>query len=266
MSPAIPTRAVDCHAHVFSADAPAIAGARYRPGYAATLEAWRTQWRRAGVTHGVIVQPSFFGTNNAEMLAALARDREHLRGVAVVAPEIPDEELEAMHANGVRAIRLNLRGVRDYSAFAAPSWSALFERVAKLHWHLETFVEEGRAPELAKVLAPAPADVAFDHFANPGSDARATLDALRTLARDRNVYVKLSGAYRIGDASPRELARRWVDALGPDRIVWGSDWPWTLHESGRDYVRLRRDLDDWAGAELAPGVLWDNASRLHGFD
>ena len=32
------SRAIDCHTHVFSASAPAVAGARYRPAYAAKLE------------------------------------------------------------------------------------------------------------------------------------------------------------------------------------------------------------------------------------
>jgi predicted TIM-barrel fold metal-dependent hydrolase len=70
---------VDCHAHVFSATAPPVAGARYRPSYAARLAAWRALWRPAGITHGVLIQPSFFGTNNTEMLATIAPTRRAAR-------------------------------------------------------------------------------------------------------------------------------------------------------------------------------------------
>jgi predicted TIM-barrel fold metal-dependent hydrolase len=265
MNPAKPAHAIDCHAHVFSADAPAIAGARYRPDYGATLDAWRAQWPRAGITHGVLVQPSFFGADNREMLAALTQDANHLRGVAVVAPDVGEDELRAMHRAGVRAVRLNLQSAGDYAAFGAAPWPSLFDRIAKLGWHVETFVEAGRAPELAAALGRTRIGLVFDHFANPGADAHASFEALRGLARDRSVYVKLSGPYRIGGADPRDLARRWIDALGADRVVWGSDWPWTRHEAGHDYARMRAELDAWIGAELAPAALWDNAARLYGF-
>ncbi|HST01643.1 MAG TPA: amidohydrolase family protein, partial [Usitatibacter sp.] len=74
---AVLDRAVDAHAHVFSADAPAVAGARYRPTYGANVKDWRGLWERAGITHGVVVQPSFFGTDNREMLDTIAADPQH---------------------------------------------------------------------------------------------------------------------------------------------------------------------------------------------
>src|SRR5438477_4220706 len=114
MSAAKKTKGVDAHAHVFSADSPAVAGARYRPGYSADLTAWRAHWPGAGITHGVVVQPSFFGSDNRELLNTLASDRTHLRGVAALPPMIDDATLERFHGGGVRALRLNLRGVREY--------------------------------------------------------------------------------------------------------------------------------------------------------
>src|SRR2546421_9513646 len=119
MSAVKPTKGVDTHAHVFSAQAPAVAGARYRPEYAADLHAWRSFWPAAGVTHGVVVQPSFFGSDNRELLDTISSDRQHLRGVAVLPPMIDDATLERFHRDGVRAIRLNLRGVRDYAEYAS---------------------------------------------------------------------------------------------------------------------------------------------------
>ena len=261
-----PERAIDCHAHVFSADARAIAGARYRPGYAATLDAWRTQWARAGVTHGVLVQPSFFGTDNGEMLAALAQAPGRLRGVAVIDPAIAGHELESLDAAGVRAIRLNLQSVRDYAGFGDEAWLALFDRIARIGWHVETFVETGRAPELAAALRPARVDIVFDHFANPAADSRPTVDALRSLSRDRAVWIKASAPYRTVHGDCAALARLWLEALGEDRVVWGSDWPWTRHEAGRDYAAMRESPAEWLGAGPAARVLWDNAARLYRFE
>lgn len=268
MSSAKPVHGIDCHAHVFSADAPAVADARYRPAYEARLEDWMAQWPIAGIARGVLVQPSFFGTDNAELIAALARAPYRLRGVAVVDGDVPERQLLAMDGSGVRGIRLNLRGVADFSVFAREPWPLLFARVAALGWHVETFFDAGRAVDLAAALAGTTVDVVFDHFANPsaGAAADATFDALAALSRDRTVWLKLSAPYRLQQHDAASLARRWIDVLGADHLLWGSDWPWTQHEGTQDYVRLRRELDEWIGAERARAALWDNPARLYRFD
>lgn len=268
MSIAKPARGVDCHAHIFSMDAPAVANARYRPSYAATLEQWMSHWPAAGITHGVLVQPSFFGTDNRELLAALARAPDRLRGVAVVDPEIAEKQLLAMDSAGIRAVRLNLQAVTDYGAFSREPWPLLFARMAALGWHVEAFVEAGRAVELAAALAGTTVELVFDHFANPapGLAADATFNALSALSRERHVWVKLSAPYRLEGHDAALLAREWIHVLGADRVVWGSDWPWTRHEAGQDYTMLRNELERWVGAERARAILWDNPARLYRFD
>src|SRR5687768_7961501 len=120
--------AVDCHVHVFSVGARSAEDARYRPAYTATIEAVRALWSSHRITHGVIVQPSFFGTDNVEMLAAVATDRERLRGVAVLDPGASDDDIARLDAAGVVALRLNLKGRADYAAYATGEWQALYRR------------------------------------------------------------------------------------------------------------------------------------------
>jgi predicted TIM-barrel fold metal-dependent hydrolase len=247
---------------------PAVVGARYRPAYEATLAAWQARWMGNDITHGVLVQPSFYGTDNSEMLAAIAKDPHSLRGVAVVDPGFDDAALRRLHAGGVRALRLNLRGVRDYSEFGQDAWTELFIRAEVLGWHLEVFVDSGRAPEIVAVLAETSLPIVFDHFGVPGDDERsvdATFAAVGKLAAKRPVWAKLSAPYRVLGADVHALALRWIDIVGPDRVVWGSDWPWTSHEDAGDYGRLRKALDHWVGAERVVAVLWDNAARLYDF-
>ena len=259
---------VDSHAHVFSATAPAVAGARYRPSYAARLAAWRALWRPAGITHGVLVQPSFFGTNNSEMLATIASDNTRLRGVAVLDPSVTEGMLARLDAGGVRAIRLNLRGVEDLAQYASTRWDTLFARLHALGWHLEVFLDPGALPRLAPALARTGIRLVLDHFGVPGETpaaVEATFAAAKALAEEREVWCKFSAPYRLGHADSQPIAARWLHLIGVDRVVWGSDWPWTQHERGKDYQRLRRALDRWVGAAAAPKVLWDNAARLYRF-
>ena len=261
-------KGVDTHAHVFSAHAPAVPGARYRPEYSAEPSAWRALWPSGGITHGVIVQPSFFGGDNREMLDTLASDREHLRGVAVLHPNIDDANLHRFHQHGVRAVRLNLRGARDYSEYASPSWRRFYERLYALGWHVECFVDTGRLPDIARAFDGLPIAVVFDHFGAPGSDANtveATFAAVRRLTAEREVWCKFSGPYRLDGTHVKQHASRWLDTIGPSRIVWGSDWPWTGFEATAGYAALRARLAEWIAPEHEKAVLWDNAARLYGF-
>ena len=82
VSPAI--TGVDSHAHIFRQDLPMVANRRYSPDYDALVEQYLEHLDRFGLSHGVLIQPSFLGTDNHFMVAALQRFPERLRGVAVV--------------------------------------------------------------------------------------------------------------------------------------------------------------------------------------
>jgi predicted TIM-barrel fold metal-dependent hydrolase len=269
MPAAKPARAVDAHAHVFPASGPAVRDAGYRPAYAARLDDWRVLWPVAGITHGVLTQVSFLGADNGELLRGIARDPARLRGVARIEPGIDDAALAGLEAGGVRAARLNLSGVADFAAYATPAWRALLDRVHARGWHIEVFTDPGRLPEIAAALGTSTIPMVFDHFGNPGRDEvsiERSFEAAAALAACRSVAVKLSAPYRLGGADPARLARRWLDVVGPAGLLWGSDWPWTRHEAGRDYARLRDMLDAWLPPSVVPAVLWDNAARIYRFD
>jgi predicted TIM-barrel fold metal-dependent hydrolase len=257
--------AVDCHAHVFSSGAPAVPDARYRPAYEATLAAWRERWAASGITHGVLVQPSFFGTDNAEMLAAIASMPDRLRGVVVLAPDATQASIAELDARGARALRLNLKG-RAHDAAALAAWLPLLDRAHAAGWHLEVFGEAGAAPGIAEALATTPVDVVFDHFAFPAPGRELeTLEALARLAQSREVGVKLSAPYRLPGCDAAALARDWLQRLGARALLWGSDWPWTAHEEGRDYGALLDSLEASIGADAARAALWDNPARRYRF-
>ena len=73
---------VDCHFHVFEAGQ-AVAQARYVPAYAATVKQWSEQAGAVGVSHGVLVQPSFLGVDNRLLLSTLAADPD-IGGIGLV--------------------------------------------------------------------------------------------------------------------------------------------------------------------------------------
>lgn len=256
--------AIDAHFHVFRADAARAigAGTRYVPAYDATLGDWSRAASACGVTRGVVVQPSFLGTDNTAMLAALAAMPGRLRGIAVLAPSTGEAALRALDARGVRGIRLNLVG-RDHVLDAAER--GLVERVDAIGWQVEVHVERGR---LAGVLAQlgAARTVVVDHFGKPDGVVDAATWAAVARHADR-LHVKLSAPYRVEGADPAVLAARWLERVGPERLLWGSDWPCTNHEAAAPAAHAGDALRGWLrDAALVERVRGANPAALYRFD
>lgn len=245
---------VDSHFHVFEAGQ-SVPEARYSPEYAAQFGDWQSAARQVGVTHGVLVQTSFMGTDNAYLLKHLQKHADTLRGVAVVAPTASYEELVNLHSQGVRGIRLNLAGQSHDMA----TWqvaTALWDALLRLGWHVELHTDTGALPQVLAAM-PQALSVVIDHFAKPekASVIDETVVAIRrrsTGAALPNVYIKLSAPYRLqAEINPKELAGLWLGELGRNALLWGSDWPCTNFEVKADYAVLHGDLQDWLGHDAA---------------
>lgn len=228
---------------------------------------------RNGMSHGVLVQPSFLGTNNSYLLEALRQVPERLRGIAVVEPETDLEELEALNRAGVVGIRLNLIGRPD-PTFDSAVWERHLARVAGLGWQVELQAEARRLPTLIPPLLRAGVPVVVDHFGRP--DPRLGVDDpgfryLLDAGATSRVWVKLSGAYRngtdsVGERTATAAADLLGAAFGPERLLWGSDWPHTQFETVASPALARQALDTWLPDEAARRiVLTHTPARLFRF-
>ena len=245
--------AIDTHAHIFQRGLELADVRRYTPDYDAPLADYLGMLDTHGIAGGVLVQPSFLGTDNSFLLAALRRMPERLRGIAVVDPKVPLAELERMDAAGIVGIRLNLVGNAVTPDFSTAPWRALLQRVADLGWQVEVQREAGGLPTILPPLLDAGVKVVVDHFGRPDPDLGVDDPGFRYLldaAASRRVWVKLSGAYRNGaNGRGQQVALDAIpllrSAFGIDRLVWGSDWPHTQFENYTDYGRVYRALETW---------------------
>jgi predicted TIM-barrel fold metal-dependent hydrolase len=214
-----------------------------------------------GTERMVIVQPSFFGTDNACTLDAVGRAGDRARAVVVIDPEISDEALKDMHARGARGVRLQVIATGGLSL-------DLLEHVAKriqpFGWHVQLYMDARNLPPLVDRLKRLPVDVVFDHMAHvirtSGEDDPG-FDALLDLMKEGRAWTKLSNAVFPPSS---ERARRLIDA-NPERVVWGSDWPHVAYsEATPDDGALMDLMADWAQDEKTRRqVLADNATRLY---
>ena len=256
-----PITGIDCHAHVFSRGLELVAVRRYTPDYDATLAQYLGHLYVHGLSHGVLVQPSFLGTDNRYLLAALRQAPEQLRGVVVVERDVSRAELDDMARLGVVGVRLNLMG-KALPDFRDVAWNGFLRHLAELDWHVELHANLADLPGLIGQLLPFGVRLVVDHFGRP--DARLGLDQpgfaqLMALGQGGQVWMKVSGIYRLGATAPRnlEFARASLAVLersfGPERLVWGSDWPHTQHEAHVGFETVMAQLH----------ALECSASRMH---
>jgi predicted TIM-barrel fold metal-dependent hydrolase len=63
--------------------------------------------------------------------------------------------------------------------------------------------------------------------------------------REGSTWVKLSAPYRLRGASPQPYVDALMEAGGPQRLLWASDWPWIGHEGQFDYATCLGWLNEW---------------------
>ncbi|WP_142251014.1 amidohydrolase family protein [Bradyrhizobium sp. UNPF46] len=239
---------IDTHAHVFHRGLKLAPGRRYAPDYDAPLALYLEQLDRGGMSHGVLVQPSFLGTDNSYLVECLKQANGRLRGIAVVDLAVSADELRELDRAGVVGIRLNLVG-RPVPDLAASEWKALLGQVKAMGWQVEI---QRNAADLA-LLAPQLLDhgvtPVLDHYTLPDPKlgiADAGFQSVLKLGATRSVWVKISAPYRNG-AAGEDFAKQAYpllrNAYGLDRLLWGSDWPHTQFEATQTYAKNREFLD-----------------------
>lgn len=267
-----PVTGIDSHAHVFERNLPLTSGRRYAPDYDATLASYLALLEANGLSHGVLVQPSFLGTDNRYLLHAVAQAPERLRAVVVVDRTIAPQALAQMHAAGARGVRLNLMG-QPLPDLAGPSWQPFFEHLNTLGWHVELHRQLPDIPALLRPLLARGCKVVVDHLGRGQALDGLTqpgFHELLALGREGNVWMKVSGLYRLGGthAEQTRFAQQAVALLeqhwAPDRLLWGSDWPHTQHEGQVSFeAELRRFME--LGVAQQASILKHNAAVLFDF-
>lgn len=221
----------DHHAHVFAANVAGTPNPRYVPDYDATVAEYFAQLDMHGLSWGTLVQPSFLGTDNSMLLAALADHPDRLRGVAVLDGEDPRRtcpDIADWHARGVRGVRLNLLGSTGPD-LSRPAWQTFLDDMAAHGWHLELQIPPEAWATWVPILADVPCRVVIDHLGLPESVDSVPGHPLFALAVLPHVWVKASGSYRCGPGAARAMYEALCSA-GTDRLVPGSDWPHTRFE------------------------------------
>jgi 2-pyrone-4,6-dicarboxylate lactonase len=272
----VPPGAVDAHCHVFgpSDKFPYSAIRKYTPynAPAAKLFALRDH---LGFDKNVLVQASCHGKDNAAMVDCLNQSNGRARGVAIVDPSIADEELQELHAAGVRGVRFNfLKRLVDPTPKS--EYLKIAERVAKMGWHVVVYFEAEELDDIASFLEKIPTIVVIDHMGRPDISLSVShpqfLRFVKLMDDNSNFWVKVSCPERLSVTGPpyedvTPFALTLVERF-PDRVLWGTDWP---HPNMKTHIADDGQLVDQipliaTTIELQRKLLVDNPMSLYWSD
>ena len=127
------------------------------------------------------------------------------RGVATVKRSVTDEELQDMHAAGVRGVRFNfVKRLVDFTP--KDELMEIASRIKPLGWHVVIYFEAVDLPELWDFFTALPTTVVVDHMGRP--DVSKPVDGpefelfVKFMREHPNVWSKVSCPERLSRHRP----------------------------------------------------------------
>lgn len=273
----LPRGACDAHTHVFGPLARfPLAHPPDFPLPDAPFERHREMRARVGIDRAILVQPAHYGFDHAALTDALGRDGQ-CRGIGLADAGVSEAALDQLHEAGVRGLRFtdfrNPDGSVRPGSVGVDQLRLLAPRLKERGWHAQVWAGAAALDEMLPDLLRLKAPVVLDHMAMVEVEAGVEAPRFQRLlqaVQGGDIWVKLS-LCRVSTQPGFIDVRPFHEALtaaNPERLLWGSDWPFIRLFDRSPDVGALLDLDnEWAGdAALRQAIMVDNPARLFGFD
>ncbi|MER7688921.1 amidohydrolase family protein [Streptomyces sp. NPDC097610] len=275
---------VDAHHHLWDLsvrDQKWISGPRLAPLRRSFLLAdLEAEIRASGVTATVLVETVNVADETPEFLA-LAAASDVIEAVVgwtgLTAPDVSEalDRLRSLPGGGfLRGIRHQVQSEPDLDWLTRPEVLRGLRAVGAAGLVYDLVVLPHQLPSAARAAAAVPGlTFVLDHLGKPpiASGERKPWEGhLRELAALPNMVCKLSGMVTEADwaswtvADLRPYAETVIDAFGPQRLMFGSDWPVSTLAAGYDEViRGARELTAGLGPDERAEVWAGTARRVY---
>ncbi|MDA0335498.1 MAG: amidohydrolase family protein [bacterium] len=216
-----------------------------------------------GVDRVVLVQMSYYATDNSYMLQVMKDHPGVFGGIGVVDPTCatPEQDMLRLAEEGVYGFRVSPGDKPIESWCDSPGFTRMFAAGAEQRLAICPLIGTEALPALARRCAEFPqTPVIIDHLCRIGTSGvieTGDVEALCRMAQYDNVMVKVSAFYALGAKTPpyhdlRDLIHRTVDAFGARRLLWASDAPYQVqnnHSYAASVALLEEGLDFLSDAE-----------------
>lgn len=250
---------IDAHVHVWSPDTQRFPLAAnftrsdmQPPSF--TPEELFAHSKPSGVDRIVLIQMSFYGSDNSYMLQMMETHPGVFGGVAIVDETQPNvvATMKALAARGVRGFRIYTSKTKAELWSKSDGMKAMWSYAADADLAMCLLADPEALPAVQRMCKEYPkTKVIVDHFARigvKGTMPEADLENLCRLSDFKHTHVKTSAFYALGSKKPPHtdlgpMIRRLRDSYGARRLMWGSDCPYQV-EAGHTYadsIALIRD-------------------------
>ena len=235
--------------------------------------------RRCGIERMVFTQPSAYGRDNTCMLDAIQMCGGKACGIVDIDEHAPDAELARLNSAGVVGIRFNLGPPnRPREAGLMEKHLArllrLDARCAEIDWQLDILSPSWLIVDMLDVYRKFKSNFTLAHFgmflARDGAQQPGLLKMIDFLRNgEGRCWMKLTAPYRMATApayTDSTLIAQALIAAAPDRIIWGSDYPYLSHADKVNSIDLFNLVAQWMpNAATRQKILVDNPATLFGF-
>ena len=266
---------IDSHLHVWSNDTdryPFAGKGTTEPGSAELL---LETMEKAGVDKSVIVQPIHYLYDNRYVADCLKKFPGCFSAMALMdrhGPDAADQLDKLVTEDGFEGLRMHLSRPDDPAEWAAPDQDPIWRKAEELG---SSFLSFG-PPELLSAIEPIIArfpgvKVILDHLGGAPFDEEEPyplLNHVLNFAKYPNVYVKFTPQagkskeeYPLRDT--HDVYHRIYDTFGPERLMWGTDFPHILRNIGyqrgldlfREHLPFLDDNDkEWLFSKTALSI------------
>ena len=241
---------VDSHTHLFSKDFESYPRQSEPPEVrrvVASAEQLKAEMDAAGVDRAVTISPWIYLWDNSYAMDCLAGFSEWLATVVLVDPKAPDgpEKLRRLVSEGASGLRIHGRPFNDI-ACDDPVTTPLWRAAAELDLAVDLCVTQDQYTEVETRLKEfSSLRVILDHCGYLSPDLRPrgpAIDPAIALAKYPNVYAKVTfldvaAAGHWPYSNHHWMVRQIVQAFGPERCMWGSNFPTWIYSPGGTYLQ-----------------------------
>jgi len=244
------------------------------------LQDYRPLVTANGIAGSVLVQAAQTVAETRWLLAQAQASDALILGVVgwidMAAPNAPDLLHELAQDRLLRSIRPMLQDISDADWVLQAQLDAAFRALIDLDLSFDVLIRPTHLRSSLTALARYPELRAIvDHCAKPDIAHKMWqpwADGIRRIALETGAWCKLSGlatearpGWKVDDLRP--YVEHVIECFGPQRIVWGSDWP--VMTLNTDYARWL-DAAKQLIASLSPadqsGIMGRNAARFYRLD
>ncbi|MCC7086247.1 MAG: amidohydrolase [Pirellulales bacterium] len=210
-----------------------------------------------GVDRIVLIQMNFYGYDNSYMLDSIRRHPGVFAGIAQVDEHgtDPAAEMRRLKQAGVRGVRITPGSRKENGWLDGVGMRAMWKTAAQEQMAMCPLIDATRLPDVDRTCRAFPETcVVIDHCARIRGGGQFHADEIQnlcSLARHKNVYVKLSAFYFLSSLGPpytdvAPLIRSLLAAFGPQRLMWATDSPFQFqppHTYAASLELIRDRLD-----------------------